>query len=328
MRREEMWRALKRLQEGLKQSMILKALVETLQSSSGKREFSVAMLAAIKEWSILVAKYGPTEKQLIQTLGLSDLDHPEFWSELVNKAPGESVVKLYNLGNFVVDQLDKVVELIKPEAIHSIEVSGNDRQSPYHGKKLLSVLVIEQPGRFSTPDRLSQVLISIGLLYEVCATIEGLTPQELSVVACDSGSDKSFELLGVAKAIDSAKEIIVSIWDRVVFFKERKMETQIELIAKSLPIIDHIGQLERENKLGPEEAEILRRKVTEGASKFIQCGAIIPEIEERAASYNPRVLMAPESKLLSAPTEGPSLAKIGGRKKRAKKANQQQEPNS
>lgn len=207
-------------------------------------------------------------------------------------------------------------------------MSGQDRQSPYHGKKLLSVLVIEEPGRFSTAERLSQVLISIGLLYEACATIEGLSPQELSVVACDSGSDKSFDLLGVAKAIDSVKDIIVSIWDRVVFFKERKMETQIELIGKSLPIIDYIGQLEQQNKLGPEEAEILRRKVTEGASKFVRCGAIIPEIEERAASYNPRILMAPEPKLLSAPTDIPGSAKIGGRKKKAKKANQQQGPNS
>lgn len=67
--------------------------------------------------------------------------------------------------------------------------------------------------------------------------------------------------------------------------------------------------------LEPERAELLKRQVTNGATTFIQCGAIIPEIEERATSYDPRKLMAPEPKLLSAPG-GSSVSEASGRRKR------------
>jgi hypothetical protein len=56
------------------------------------------------------------------------------------------------------------------------------------------------------------------------------------------------------------KGIILSLWDRIIYFREQQFFQRLEFIAKSLPIIDHIGELGKSKKLGPEEAELLRRK--------------------------------------------------------------------
>ena len=121
------------------------------------------------------------------------------------------------------------------------------------------------------------------------------------LLACDSGSDKSFDFLGLAKLVEMVKEIILSLWDRVVFFREKQMGERIDLIAKSLPVIERIVEMEKLNHLAPEQAEILRRNIVSGVEKFIQAGAIIPEVESHSR-YNPRQLMAPEPKLLAMPT--------------------------
>src|SRR5262249_35256582 len=74
----------------------------------------------------------------------------------------------------------------------------------------------------------------------------------------------------------------------------------IDLIAKSLPVIERITEMETLQKISPEQAEILRRQVVGGCKKFSESGAMIPEISE-AAVINPRVLLAPEPKLLVGP---------------------------
>jgi len=93
------------------------------------------------------------------------------------------------------------------------------------------------------------------------------------------------------------KEIILSLWDRIMFFRERQIAQRVELVAKSLPVINEIWNLENENKIGHEEAELLRIKLIDSVQKFITCGAVIPEMLERS-TFDPHELMMPEPKLL------------------------------
>ncbi|GAB2603739.1 hypothetical protein [Spirosoma areae] len=124
---------------------------------------------------------------------------------------------------------------------------------------------------------------------------------DLSVIAIDSGSDKSFDFLGAAKVMTALKELIIDLWDKVVFYRERKLYERIELISKTLPLIDNINQLEKDEKLSKEQAELFRRGVLTGAKDFLLSGAILPEFESHS-TYNPRQIMAPETKLLTMPT--------------------------
>ena len=108
--------------------------------------------------------------------------------------------------------------------------------------------------------------------------------------------------MGAASIIESLKEVLLKLWDKAVFFREIQTSNRLELIAQALPIIDRIGDLEVEKKLSPEQAELLRRKVADGAGKFLRVGATIPEMAA-VSSHDPRRLMAPELKQLAAPAE-------------------------
>jgi hypothetical protein len=121
------------------------------------------------------------------------------------------------------------------------------------------------------------------------------------VIACDSGSDKSFDFLGAAKVIAGLKELILTMWDRVVYYREKKLDAKLDLIGKALPIIGKIEELKAAGSLEPEQAELIKQKVLGGVHKLLETGIVIPEISLRA-TYNPRQLMAPEPKLLTVGT--------------------------
>jgi hypothetical protein len=128
-----------------------------------------------------------------------------------------------------------------------------------------------------------------------------VTPNNnLSVVACDSGSDKCIDFMGIAKSMHEVKDIILQVWDRVVFHRENKIGKQLDNLTKALPILEKLNAMEKEGALGPEKAELLRRKLSEGVLGFVEAGAIITEINTRA-TLEPRKIMAPERKLLVGP---------------------------
>ena len=170
----------------------------------------------------------------------------------------------------------------------------------FKDKALLSVIVIEENNQFSSPARLIKALESISNLYSVIATIEDENENELIVLACDSGSDKSFDFLGLAKITEQVKDLIIAIWDRRVFYRQKLASENLSLVAESLPILEKINQLCLDGSLEREQAEMLKRQTILGATQFLEAGLTIPELEA-VSSHNPRQLMKPEPKLLVSP---------------------------
>jgi hypothetical protein len=92
----------------------------------------------------------------------------------------------------------------------------------------------------------------ISLLYEVVSQVEQVEKEEIEdseliVLGCDSGSDKAFDFLGLAEVIGSLKDLILELWDRIIFYKEKKLSAKMELIANSLPIHERISVLQSSN---------------------------------------------------------------------------------
>lgn len=193
-----------------------------------------------------------------------------------------------------------------------------------HGLESVSLVVLEDRGQGSKPTRLIKVLEGISALYEAHTRVLSLPADTLIVTTCDSGSDKAFDFLGLAKAIQALKETILSLWDRIFSFRERKLSATLSVIGQSLPILAEISALEERKALGREEAEILRRKVVDGAVALGEAGAVIPEVTARRPEAF-RALAAPEAKLL-APPDLPSQSEestgnVTKRKPRRKKGN-------
>lgn len=266
----------------------------------GENEQSATkFLEALKEYTILESRFTTATKKIEGILQLDRLCNTDLWQHLVSgQDPGVrgllSGVFLQAKGIFpkfvaLLDQKDT------EDYLDNFKASADTNQ---YCK--LTVIILEEEVQFSRPERLIQVLTGFTDLYEACARLEHVTTNELTVLSCDSGSDKSFDFLGLAKVMEQVKEIFMGLWDRVVFYKEKRLSSQIEVIAQGLPILAKITELQATNHISQEEAEIVRRGILKGCSNILHAGAIIPEINEHA-TFNPRVLMAPEQKLLMPP---------------------------
>ncbi|NRA84168.1 MAG: hypothetical protein HRU22_10505 [Gammaproteobacteria bacterium] len=270
--------------------------------TDGKSNFSFTLF---QQYMLATNNYSDDEKHICKILGFEQLLTPDFWEAIAYKDINEGVMQMcfemHRNIQFTMNQLPKILELTKQHYISEIVEEKGNLPEVLKGKTLLTVLISEDEGQFSNPQRLSNTLEAISNFYEAIAIIEGVNKNELIVLACDSGSDKSFDFLGLAKVMEQVKEIIFSIWDRKVFYRQHEVSQSLSLIAESLPIIEKVAEMERAKAIGKEQAEILKRQLIKGATQFLTAGVTIPELE--AVSYhNPKQLMSPEQSLLCAPS--------------------------
>lgn len=263
--------------------------------------------------------FGETERTIMEILGLSELKEENIWAAMLMRSERKGVETLAQIArsvNTALKFLPKILELLKQDVDQFTE-SGKKEKENY---EILSVTVIEDQQN-STPKRIVTAIESIDGLYQACATIMGEKNSDLSFLSCDSGSDKCFDFLGAAKIVSCVKEVLLSFWDRIVFFREEKTGRRLELIAESLPILGQIATMKDTGKLEPEQAELLKRQIIESIKKFAQAGVTIPEID-KSTVYNPRQLMQPERKLLTKGVQIEDPAK--GEKKRIKRSKKEE----
>jgi hypothetical protein len=95
------------------------------------------------------------------------------------------------------------------------------------------------------------------------------------------------------------KELLLDLWDNVIYYREKKFSERLDLTAKHLPVFAEITALEEKNQLQKERAELLRRKFNSGTTKFFETGSSIPEMN-KFSNYVPRQLLSPKETLLLA----------------------------
>jgi len=259
-------------------------------------------LTIFQKYMIATSNYDENEITVCEIIGIGKLLDVQFWQSLSepDSANPEETHAMFRNVQFATNQLPKLLNLTKQDFVLEIKEQKEGLPEELKGKSLLTVLIVEDKGQFSSPLRLTSALGAIADLYSVVATIEKESENDLIVLACDSGSDKSFDFLGLAKVMEEVKEIIIAIWDRRVFHRQRHVSESLSLIAESLPILEKIEQLRENGSIEKEQAELLKRKTIHGATQFIEAGAIIPEFEG-ASAHNPKQLMKPEPKLLVSP---------------------------
>jgi hypothetical protein len=279
--------------------------VKTILERSGSKEDdgrgnNSDVLIALNGYAIDASKFGETERKIASILKIEILTDARRWLNFSIRTP--MAHELWMLVGQAERFLPTIMNLIEQDYVETMKHDPGKAPAVFQGKALLSVIILEEKDKYSNPKRVIETLEAVQLLYESVAILnDQKNEQQMVLLACDSGSDKSFDLLGIAKLVEAVKEIILSLWDRVVFFREQKMGAKLELVANSLPIIEKISEMQKAGHLEPEQAEILRRNISLGAQKFINAGATIPEIEGHS-HFNPRQLMSPEPKLLAMPT--------------------------
>lgn len=305
MRRTEIIDGVKQVVDALMDSKLLPSLgsiINSPRSDKLVRDQTPEILGGLRRYALFAHQYNGAAKTVAEIMELSDLENEILWAELLSPENFRTMYETYSRIRFAIERLPSLARLIEQDSLKKVNTSAESRDHG-EGMRILSVIVFEEKNTYSSPIRLAMALESINHFYTACALMEGESPSTLSVVACDSGSDKSFDFLGLAKVMECVERIIGTIWDRLVFYKERQFDERLNLVSKSLPIIEHISGMEEQKQIDPELAAILKRNVFDGANKFIQSGAAISELEGRALNP-PRALLSPVQKLLaSAPIE-------------------------
>jgi hypothetical protein len=307
MRKADLINAVEQVSGALVQSGLEQPLVEVARLGYRREpvpgELLTRLLAGLRDYGLLANRFTRPARLLAEQLELTPLEHADTWSLLIaaeNRA--QQAFAFAERVRFATQYLPRIGTLLGQAGIASVDAARRG-ESNAAGADVLTVQVIESPRRFSTPTRLATLLESLDALYGACAVLEGAEPGALSVIACDSGSDKTFELMGAAPVIAALRALLLSVWDRVVFYRELPAAQRYRLAAESLPVLERIRERAAEGRMAPEQAELLRRRVVEGTGRFLVSGATIPELQERAYA-NPRTLMAPAPKLLAPPLEG------------------------
>jgi hypothetical protein len=203
---------------------------------------------------------------------------------------------------FAVDYLPKFAALLKRGYPSNDSLESDQMPSEFQGKGIIRIILAEDVDHYSSSERLIKALQAIQGIYDVVAELDGVEGSALLVLGIDSGSDKLFDLLGLADAINQAKEIILGLYDRVTFKGQLTAVKNISAIAESLPVFSRIASMEVDGSISPQQAELLRRKINGSLETFLECGAMIPEME-RPVTPDPRLIMRPQQKLLSAPMD-------------------------
>ncbi len=266
----------------------LEAILTAPDSEKINVEKLTQLLESFKQYSIEADKFNEAARLANEVLSLHRLSDPMNWQRVLGPRRLSTIHSLFSIVNFAKTYVPKLVKLLEFD-YPSSRVREGIKANEF---KVLTVNLYEGDNVLSSPIRLANILESINHFYTACALNSGMSPSTLSVVACDSGSDKSFDFLGLASVMDCVERLIKTIFERVFFFREYQFDERLDLVAKALPIMEQIKRMEEHKEIAPEMAEILRRNIFDGTNKFIQSGATINSMEDKS-EYDARTLLSP-----------------------------------
>ena len=312
MRRIELVKAYKTVALAITASNYKIVVRKSLSKEKEKEGTRLEIIEAFQKYFQLSLGFGKNEMKIVNIFGLRDLQSAKFIETLMNEnitPPNHNFVnKISRSISYFLEFTPQILELLEQEGTKWVSPSNLEEvPSNSTDKTIITVILPENQNQSSSPERLIKVLESINGFYRVVCTVEKIEDSTISITAVDSGSDKSFDFAGIAQGITALKELILGLYDRVVFYKERKASERLDLIIKALPIIETIHKMQESGVMEAEQAELSKRSIHSYTKLFLECGAVLPEFTNHV-NVDPRQIMAPEPKLLTTRSSSPEKA--------------------
>ncbi len=179
MRRQALTKAMERIIKDLEVCEI-SSLFQSLMEESrggGSRDSGLSKVpfSIFQKYMVATNDYDKDLQSVCSILEISPLLTPEYWEKIATNDDPNPVGTLYSMYQnirFTLNQLPKVLELTKQHYISEIKEESVELPEALKGKALLTVLLTENDGHFSTPKRLSSTLGAITDLYEVISIID------------------------------------------------------------------------------------------------------------------------------------------------------------
>lgn len=300
MRRDELISSVQRIITDLEQSgiaMMFRSAMDSLRRPNAEKSDRAQWIdfAVVTEFLTRYASYTDEEKKILNIFDLSDITNPMIWQQFFST---EDPTFLYTNNaaiNNITRLLPQVLSLLKQEDYEDeISIAGAVREI-----ETQKIILTDEKDLLSSPDRLINLLTSVRDIYSIIARLENEPEDSLAVVRLDSGSEKSFDFLGVAKVVSQLREILNTAYVMVAHHRQNVTLKNLEVASESLGVVQKISKMEKDGDLSAEEAARLKHTLFGALQKFSETGAYTPEMD--AGHVKPELAMRPLPKLLTGP---------------------------
>jgi hypothetical protein len=159
------------------------------------------------------------------------------------------------------------------------EAPSKDHKAQLDGKSKTTFLVKDKDVPDLSLRHLSTILNDVETLYHAIAKIYGIEGGELVVGSMDSGSEKSFDVIGVAAAISKLSSFLLECWNRIRFHSAEKAEKNIKTVSEGLDVLEKINQNLEKRSIDEAEAVRLKKVVLKCVNNLFGNGVYTPEME-------------------------------------------------
>jgi hypothetical protein len=144
---------------------------------------------------------------------------------------------------------------------------------------------------------------ALGMPSASCWCSQTLRATELVVGALDSGSDKEFDLLGIAKAVKILSETLLECWNR--YRSARAIDTSVsyKTAFEGITLLEKLQVAQQNNSVSAETAESLRRTIVKSIGDLFSNGVYTDAMEGQAIVV-PSALPVERRKLLTHTASG------------------------
>ncbi len=276
MLREELIECAQELLEALDHSQIITALRLSLRGRGSEKLSSAKLIQCFQNYQLKRVEFGTAAKKLEQKLKLDRLVEPEFIATTIT---GDASIEIFDATrstDFARQVLPYVVEILEQRDDHL------EFERPLGEYETWPVRLPEPNSQISSTQRLVDFLMSVGTIYRACCRIRGLPDQPLRVLACDAGSDKSFNFIGMRVAGQDMRGLLKEFWERARLLRANSYRDRIELGASTITLIERLSA-KNGHRLGDDShlAE-LQGSLNDGIRQFIAVGAVAAEIDSLA----------------------------------------------
>lgn len=302
MRRDVLRNAALRVANDLTESGIdrmMRSGVDNMRSRVSKdmEKNNWASLHSISTYLTRTSFYHKPELELISILGMTDFTDADFWQKAFSDLDPEFIWETNRKIEFTIQYLPKIVKLLDREFIDAPQNDLENRSNLL----VQRVILVDEGDSLSSPDRVIELLLSIKQIYSVIAEINNLPAENLSIIGLDSGSEKSFDFLGIARLMHELRETLTSAYNLIAFHRQNVTLKNIQVAGETLAIVERISEMEKNKTISGEESKRLRHTLFTGIEKFIGTGAYTPEMEKPLES--PQIVMRPQPRLLTGPKD-------------------------
>lgn len=240
---------------------------------------------------------------LLQVLGLGELGDTAWWNVILRvPKKGDDYRKrqtaLFEFGvNVGVGR-----NILSPLRLFIANDAISAESALDGSKHVLGVTLFEEHPRAQAPRRVLDAISCVNDIYDVLVKLNAEpVASPLRLIGLDSGSDKTFTFQGPEKIIAEVKDFLLQVFDRLAFYRQRKLSFDITIADEALGVLEKLNSAQREGRISVEEAEILRRKILGARTKAVDTGLVTTDMETR--SVNLRLIVGPAQRQLPASSE-------------------------